>query len=322
MRPSDRPPGIQSILDELAIAPAFDSLDALNRHLARRMHDYNAQPQPELGGLSPDEVQQLLSGDWETTGALRVAEDATLDELRDVPILADARTLLAYVAERAPVKLTNLGNLSRAAVAELVPQLRTLHVDDEMVRFRAAYPIRNEGDANWLVLLRHVLLFARLLGKRKGLIVTGRGRELLDDGHAGALYALLFRTFFRQVDLQFLYLDERHAALQSTLAFTLHQLRHAPTDWTAGEALAATAWLESARDPMTAWEEEHGDTRHMAFEHRVLRPLAMFGLFEWRRTPGVERWSMHHEYRRTALFQRVLRFEFDGRRRGELFLMR
>lgn len=316
-----RPPGLQSILDELAKGPAFDSLDAINRHLARRMQDYNTQPQPELGNLSPEQVAQLLASDWTSTGALRVADDASLDALHDVPFLADARTLLHFVADHAPVKLTSVGNLPRAAVAALVPQLRMLRADDEVTPLSAP-PVRNEGDVRWLSILRHVLLFAKLVVRRKGLQLSKRGGELLDDARAGALYALLFRTFFRQLNLRVLCNDDRHPGLQPTIAYSFCQLGRVGGEWASAESLAERAWLESARDPMIARDLEFGDMRHYAFERRVLQPLVVFGLLEGRPVPGAERWRYVTEYRRTALFERLLRFEFRGGGPRDVFLMR
>jgi hypothetical protein len=321
MPPNSRPPGVQDILDDLANGIPFDSLEAVNAHLQRRMLDYNTAPQAELGGLSPDRVAQLLSGDWTSFGALRVAADAPLAMLQNVPFFADARTLLRYVGGSAPIKLTPAGNLPRAAVTTLVPQLQMAAGNAELTGILDA-KVRNEGDVRWLSVLRYVLLFAKLLTKRKGLVVSKLGRELLEDKRAGALYALLFRTFFREFDLRFLYADERHAALQQTLAYTFYQLSRVSPEWVSSEELAASAWLESARDPMREWEAQYGDMRHFAFQHRVLEPLAMFGVLEERLLPGPEPWLKRAEYRRTALFARVLRFVFSGERGRDVFLMR
>ncbi|MBK6486181.1 MAG: hypothetical protein IPF98_04750, partial [Gemmatimonadetes bacterium] len=136
------------------------------------------------------------------------------------------------------------------------------------------------------------------------------------------LYALLFRTFFRQFDLRFLYVDARHAGLQSTIAYSFYQLSRVEDAWTSTEELAARAWLESTRDPMREWEARYGDMRHYAFRHRVLEPLVMFGLLERRLLPGEEPWMKNAEYRRTALFGRLLRFAFRGEGKRDIFLMR
>ena len=73
---------------------------------------------------------------------------------------------------------------------------------------------------------------------------------------------------------------------------------------------------------MSAADERFGDMRNYAFLRRVLEPLVMFGLLERRRLPGAERWQFHSEYRRTALFARLLRFEFRGGGPRDVFLMR
>jgi len=312
-----RPPGLQAIFDELAAAPPAASLAALNRQFANRVAAYNTSPQAELGGLSPDQMQQILRGDWDTIGALRVNPGLTLDRLRDVPFVADARTLLQYVAEHAPVPLTPRGNLKRTAVADLVPSLLmdsdldAADADDE----RPAMPpivIRNEGDAFWLVVLRTVLQFGKLLATRKGVILSIRGKLLLQENSAGALYSQLFRTFFREFDLRYFGFDDRHPGLQATLAWTLYQLGQMPEGWASVELLADRAWLADTKEPMTARDQEFGDMRQHVFEARVLRPLCLFGVLERRRVRAEVWYRDSMEYRRTPLFGTVLRFEFTG----------
>lgn len=305
-----RPEGVQSILDDLANG-IFSSAEAVNQHLARRMGEYNRTPQPELGGLSPDQTSQLLSGDWTSTGALRVVGNAPSEQLCDIPLVADARTILGFVAANTPVKLTPAGNLQRAAVAALVPQLRTSAENAELTGVPDG-SIRNEDDVRWLPIVRHVLLFAKLLGKRKGLVLSAKGRELLDEARAGELFELLFRTFFRRFDLSYLYADHRHAGLQQTIAYSFYQLARIGDDWISDTVLAERSWLASARDPMNAFELQYGDMRGAAFRYRVLEPLVMFGLLERRLLPGAEPWLPHAEFRRTALFDALLRFEFRG----------
>lgn len=52
----------------------------------------------------------------------------------------------------------------------------------------------------WLPELRHVLMFAGLLTRRKGFRTTTIGPDLLRDDRAGTLDALLFRTLFQRLD--------------------------------------------------------------------------------------------------------------------------
>jgi len=304
-------PDIEALLDELVGGGPFASLEELNRLLARKAAAYNARPQAELGGLSPDEMTQLIYGDWEATGALRLREDLPAAELAGAAFVADARTVLEYVRDAGVVKETAARNLPRAAVAALLPRLRTPTWSRLAAELDAPGPV-NEGDVRWLPIVRHVLLFAGLLVRRKGLRIGTRGRALLSEDRAGELYALLFRTLFRQLDLRALGRDDRHPGLQQTVAYSFYTLRTCARDWSSPEALAAAAWLESAKDPPTEWEAANVDFRHWAFRHRVLDPLVQFALLEERVLPTEEKWIERVEMRTTPLFDRFLRFDLRG----------
>jgi hypothetical protein len=304
-------PNLQALLDEIAREAPFASIASLNARLAHRVQQYNTTPQPELGGLSPDQMAQLLYGDWTSVGAFRVVGSAPPTLLLEVPIVADARTIMAYVEANAPVKLTPKGNLTRAAVAALAPQLRTMARKEDLTSIVDAR-IRNEDDVRWLPIVRHLLLFARLLTKRKGLLLSARGRGLLPEVQAGALFVELFCTFFRQFNLQYLYGGQAHPGLQHTIAYSFYQLSHLTREWTDSTQLAEQAWLASARDPMSAWEREHTDMRPYAFRYRVLEPLVHFGLLERRELPGDDPWRKRVEFRQTALYGQVLQCPFTA----------
>ena len=309
--PIKRPPEMQALFDMLERGGPFASIEEANRVMQKRMREYNARPQSELGGLSPDAMGQLLDGDWMSQGALRLVEDLAPEDVAGSVMLADARTLLEFVGDEGPVKETAAHNLPRAAVAALRPRLRIVAQRDIEFDPRPPAPM-NEGDVWWLADLRHVLLFGGLLVRRKGLRITPLGRALLSPEREGELYALLFRTLFRKFDLRALDRFGDHPGLQSTLAFSFYKLRSEARDWTPSVALARTSWLDSAKDPMNDWQAAHGDFRHISFQIRVLEPLAYFALLEERQLATDEPWRKIIEYRCTPLFGRFLRFEFRG----------
>jgi hypothetical protein len=305
-----RPPEIQAILDAIESGGPYQSIEDVNRMLATRMRDYNASPQDALGGLSPDETNQLLRGDWESTGALRVNDGLSIDNLRDVPFWADARTVLQYVHDAGSVKETAARNLPRAVVAELLPKLAMPKYADHVAPI-AGPPPRNEPDVRWLPALRHTLMFAGLLMRRKGLRLTAAGRDLIRDERAGALFALLFRTFFQRLNLGVLTRFDNHPGLQSTIAYSFYRLRSMARDWASPEALTETAWLDSAKDPPTPYELQFGSISHYTFRQRVLDPLVQFGLVE-RKLVGIrDRLLEVSEYRLLPLFDRALSFQFS-----------
>jgi len=262
---------LQALLDEMARDAPFPSIDALNARLAQRMQQYNTTPQPELGGLSPDQAAQLLYGDWATVGAFRVTGEAAPEALLAVPIVADARLLMAYLGANGPVKLTPKGNLTRAAVAELAPQLRSEALLEERGGL-APLPVRNEDDVRWLPVLKH---------------------------------------FFRQFDLRYLYSGTPHLGLQQTLPYAFYQIGRTAHDWTPFAPLADAAWLQSARDPFASWERDHPEARFNAFRYRVLEPLVLFGLLERRLLPAAAPYLRRAEYRCTPLYSPLLRFAFN-----------
>ena len=298
---------VQAIFEALQHRGPFESLEDANRALTVLTDAYNQRPQAELGGLSPDQMAQVLYGDWIGHGALRVDEKLAIEELRGVAFLADARTVLEYLRDFGPVKETSAHNLPRAVVAALLPRLRM------PVQHRVEYGLPgpvNEADVLWLSPLRYVLMFAGLLIRRKGFRITARGRDLLTDDRAGELYGLLFRTLFRTLDLRALGRDDRHPGLQSTVAYSFYKLRERVADWSSWESLAEHAWLPSAKSPPSEWEAANMDFRHYAFRQRVLEPLTQFGLLEERVLPTDVLWKDSVEYRLTPLFRRFLRFEF------------
>ena len=310
-----RHPALQSLFDAIDRAGPFASERDLQRFVDRHMREYNTRPQADLGGLSPDAMSQLLYGDWAATGALRLADDLAEEDVAGAPVFADARTLLAYVRDKGPLKETAARNLTRADVAALLPRLRIPARNSLDETFGPPVPVKNEGDVSWLPAVRHTLLFAGLLVRRKGLRLSARGRELLAPERSGELYALLFRTLFRKLDLRVFDLTDRHPGLQSTVAFSFYKLLTVAQDWTSQEALADVAWLADAKDPPTEFEATYEDFRHWSFRHRVLEPLVQFGLLEKRELPTEEQWRTRTEMRLAPLFARFMRFDFGATER-------
>jgi hypothetical protein len=134
---------------------------------------------------------------------------------------------------------------------------------------------------------------------------------MLDDARQGELLGLLFRTFFRQLDLRTLDGAEGDDGLQQTIGFTLWRLRSEAKEWTTPAHLADVAWLESAKDPdspNSVWKER--ELHEWRFRRRVVEPLVLFGLLESRDLPAENKWEHPIEVRKAPLFDRLLRFDF------------
>ena len=224
-------------------------------------------------------------------------------------MLHNARTLLAALRDEGPAKATAGGNLSRAFVGSVLDRLRFQPGYLEEVRL--VNKVIDERDVFPLETLRYVLEFAHLIHRRKGFHISPAGRALLDDARRGELLVLLFRTFFRVLDLRTLVGWPIGEGLQQTMAFTLWKIRSEAEDWTTPAHLADMAWLDTTKDPLPPTDAVEGaSTRVWAFRHMVVHPLVEFGVLESRNLPTAAKWERAIEVRKTPLFDRLLRFDF------------
>ena len=291
---------------------SFATMADAQRFLDARMREYNTRPQPELGGLSPAQMTELLYGDWSTTGAFRLNEKLSAEEIGDPDMLHNARAFLTTLRDEGPAKLTAGGNLSREFVGRMLPRLRwpAGYIED----VRRMNKVIDEGDVPPLVTLRYVLQFAKLIHKRKGHFnISPAGRALLDDARRGELLALLFRTFFRSLDLQDVDGWDGDEGLQQTITYTFWRLRTEAKDWTSPAHLVETAGLDDVKDAVPpVFAEDATQFRVGRLERRVLEPLVSFGVLEARDLPAANRWERPIEVRTTPLFDRLMRFELQS----------
>ncbi len=313
-----RIPELDAILRELEREGEIESMEDANRKLAQISQRYNASPQAALGGLSPEQVAQLLGGYWHGGPGLHVVDTLANDEISGAPFLHDARVLLRLVLEAGVVRETQAKYLPPSLVRAMMPLMK-LPVRPFGGADFGHPPPKKEADIPWLEALRHTCIFAGLITRRRGLRVTKLGTALLADARAGELYALLFRTLFQEYNLRAFDRCD-YAGLQRTIAYSFYKLRRMADDWELAKALSTAAWLPTAKEEPDV-QPMFGDMSDIAFMTRVLRPLVQFGLFEERMVRGAERWQIHYEYRRTPLYSRVLRFELATSAPRDLFLM-
>ena len=75
-------------------------LDELNRRVAASAQAYNTAPDPEMGGLSPEQVSRLIYSDWGAPGgAVQVNADVPLPELVESAFFSQARAFLQTLCD-------------------------------------------------------------------------------------------------------------------------------------------------------------------------------------------------------------------------------
>ena len=298
----------------------FGSLDEANAFLQKAMGDYNNCPQEEMGGLSPAQVRNLMDCDWEDKyGPLRLNRSLPLADLDSVPILHNTRLLLSMCEARGGVKATGSGYLGTVFVRDLVAKMiwpphydvdEFIDLDNKRIR---------ETDIHELMLLRTVLEFAGLLKRNKSkFVVSEKGKSLLTEEQAGELFATLFVTFFRVLDLDGLDpICDKEPSIQQTLAYSFHSLTKLPVDgrWLKLKDVIPAILLPSVKSALTGkenhqdWGEEDLDLALDRVQWRVIDPLyRYFGLLEWQEKDGVEDLLERLEVRPTPLLARFLSF--------------
>jgi hypothetical protein len=282
-----------------------DALRAINQRLQQVSAQYNDRPQADLGGLSPAQLQQLLSADWsDSRGVLQLRRNLPFERVRRAPVLHNARAILALADERGGLASTQHGFLRTALVRELRGRLslgQGIHIDDgqqiERVTERDVWPLH---------LVRILTQLAGLIVHRKGMfLLTAEGRELLGVDRAGELYATLFMTCYRRFDLSYLSsFGPAWPELQYQVAFTLYSLAGLASSWSTSDQLMPKAVLPYALEQ--APRESSPRLPGLLFERRVLETLRDFALLEDRHEP--QRNQTGTRYRKTLLYDDFLGF--------------
>lgn len=305
-----------SLLDEEAKAeieallPELESLslEEVNIRIGGIMDRFNQRPVDAMGGLSPHQVERLLQQDWgQEGGPLVLNRGLSLEELAPSRDLRNTRTFLRLLVEEDGTKLTTSGNLNRAFVRRMMDE-------GDWVWFRGMAPeeirqVWNEGDFFSLHRLRVLSDLAGLIRKLKGrFVATKKGKKLLDDEGAGELFALLFETQFKKMNLAYL---DRHPAgpeLQRSVAYSLFHLTEAARDWRTPEELVKPLLLPyvlEAPPPLPGLRRPD-----IVLEARLLDVLEGFGLLEMEEKPGREPWITERRYRIAPLYERFMAFQW------------
>ena len=294
---------MNEVLAELGPGAEPDAiLHELNIRLGHRAAALNRTPQPELGGLSPEQVQRLLHRDWsDPAAAIALTRDLSLDELAGSDLLFNARVLLEHAAETGALGATQTGNLQVAVVRALLDRLR---IDPDHYIHRRALARIVEKDVWELHELRVLATLAGLLRRRKNRFeLTRLGRDLLAAPRAGELFARLFETCFRRFNLAYgTRLD--WPELQYQAAFTLYRLSLLDHEWRPPDQLLHGYVLPHAIE--RAPDMELYDLAPTALANLMLDPLHAFGLLERRR--AKPRPNRDYLYRPAPLLAKFLRF--------------
>jgi hypothetical protein len=297
--------GVLAILQD----PEVQSLEEVERRINALADEFNRQGMLELGGLSPMHVRDLLVGAWEGPDAVvQLNEELPDDDVEEAEFLVNARVLLQEVRDAGKVRATTAGNLNRRFVDHMLDRLRLPSGYTEEVReYRK---VINEQDVDRLHEPRVVLELAGLLAHEgNNFELSADAESYIVPGKAGALYALLFRTFFRGFNLAYSDWLPDAPGLQEGIPFSLYVIAKDADDWQGAKELAPRLFLPfvKAEIPPIGDQDYYFGYANL----RILRHLEKFHLIERRFDRGKYHESTNVEIRKTPLFDRFIRFRFS-----------
>jgi hypothetical protein len=256
----------------------FD-LEKLNRLLAKATHIHNTKPDPEMGGLSPEQVFRLSYIPWGKEGSpIQFNVGLSLGDAERSLFFRRTRTFLCAVRDAGGVKATSGRNLNRMFVTET---MNVLFSDEERADLTWYYKTPNEQDVFPLHLVRVVAEIAGLIRLAKGhFTVPKTKRAMLAPERAGEMFRDLFHAFFVKFNLAYLTRYKPEAgAIQSYAGYTLYRLGVIAGDWHPVQDLANQVLLPAVRREVEAEiiNPTFVNTGHL-LESRILKPLVDWGL--------------------------------------------
>lgn len=287
-------------------------LDELNRRLAIKMNAGNAAPDPEMGGLSPNQVTRLIYTEWGEPGAVvQFNMDITLTELEKAEFFRKVRAFLKALYAAGEIRATTSKNLPRKFVADVLPLMFDKETLDHIHKYSK---VVNEQDIAHLHYARLVSKMAGLVRLRKGKFGISKTKAgLLGDDRADELFRCLFVAFFRKLNLAYMHQVAFEAnGLQTCVAYTLYRLGIIANGWTSVDDLPAQVLLPAVREQIEA--EIRGNeywTTEKLLTSRLVRWFIEWGMLEARYEQESKFFKPLKAVRTTPLYAAALRFNIE-----------
>ncbi len=300
---------LEELKDRLSNAE-FTDIDDLNNQVGEVFMKYNSRPMEDMGGLTPSQVFRIVGSDWDDeAGPVRFNDKLTASDLAGVPIFENARILLSAILDSGTVKATKKKNLTRKFVERMLNAM--VLPEGYLETFWKYSKVADEIYVKPLNVLRIVAELAQLIECGKGgFQVTEKGRNLLADERAGALYVTLFKTFFGQFNLGYLDQIPELDGVQTSVPYSLYMIARNGKEWLSPEDFADLVLLPAAKDEIDALEQDI--PREWPVLSRLVAPLTQeFGLLEREAHNDKLIHYLDSQIRKTPLFDRFLSFNLS-----------
>lgn len=261
------------------------------------------------GGLSPADMFELLSADWEEAdNPVQLNSELPAAELEKGIFFRNSRTLLLKAQREDGIGLTQTGNMQRKPISELIPDC--IWPEGYIENVKEFNKVINEHDVWLLHVCRVLLQLSGLLHKHKGKLKgIKKNAQYSLNSRSGELYRHLFITYFRKMNISHLsYKYYEYLNLQESVPYILHRTQQLADKWIPIEDLTGHVLLPSVYEEVMEthyWSNDYGDLLYSI----VIKPLELFGLMETRKTGKKPDWSYApDECRKTPLFDKFISF--------------
>lgn len=306
------PHDVREAIQELLDSGKGQSIDDINAALEDIRDRHNRTPQPILGGFSPDQMRGLLHDEWdEPQSTIRLNHALPLEDVETTPYFDMGRMLLNVIVEQGGVRATKAGNLSQAVVMHICKAKEWPACVRGMIpKYKTKL---REEDLRSLHYLRIMLELSDCIKQRKGRFVpTGKGRRLAEPGNAGDFYAELFKTHFREFNLDYVDGMPECSIVQLMAGYAFLGLQRHANVWVSAPEITPFLFTAHAiRDMEKAAGKASAAERYATL--RILRPLLCFGLLEMQ--AEEDDWILAIDrcrYRKSPLFDRFLSFHLKA----------
>ena len=300
---------VMSGLAEELTSQNFGSIEELNKHIQKTYSKKNATADPEMGGLSPDQVTRLIYFSWDNeTFPIKFNKHLGISDADKSPVFRDARIFLNAILEMKGEKnTTKTSNLSRKAVKLMFDKFE---FDEKFRQNTLKYnKVLNEADV-WPIHLARILCEgAGIIKRRAGkFFVVKKHLDMLSDEKAGQLYYLLFSAHFTKFNLAYRDQLPDVSGIQKTVPYTFYQLSKLAKKQMNMAGLAPRIFLPAVMKEINTQLTSPYAKVEWLIRTRIIEPLEIFGLIECSRKKQ-KGYSEIEKIKKTPLFDKFMKFE-------------
>ena len=299
-------PVIASLSEELS-GKDFKNIEELQEEVTKINERYNNKPDPEMAGLSPNQVFRLINLPWEDDNfPIKFNKQFSIDDLQSSYFFQNSRTLLnVLIGLEDEDTATATGNLSRKVLEVLFDKILLREADKPFVaEFDRSF---NENNVYTIHETKIICQMANVIRKKsKRFLVAKKYQKLLLDDNAGELYYLLFSTFFRRFNIAYRDGFGKLYSIQSTIPFSFYVLSKFAGGFFKIKELEEKIFLPAVRRDIIEHSRQSWDITGL-IHTRIIEPLLSFGLIEVVRGSKLSVFNID-TVKKTKLFDRFMKF--------------